>query len=388
MKSDWLCLLEDLGTWTAPLARRFQRQLPRPNTHDALKAKSDALVRALHPRSMRLRLVEVLDETPSTKTLRFARTDGELPPFRPGQYISLTVHIGDVTTTRPYSVSSPPGVGTLDLTVKREPDGFVSPWLCDRQPGWEVVSSGPAGSFVYDPLRDRGPLVLLSGGSGITPFMGMLRHFATVGFPAKTTLLHNSRSPDDVIFEDTFAALAATHDELDVVSVISRPPEGYEGVTGHLDAELIATHVPERDRASFFVCGPDGLIRHVEAQLASLGVPAHAIRREAFGPPSDVTAVDGWPTDVAGDTTFTVELVGKGSVSARADEPLLNSLERAGHSFPAVCRTGECADCRMKVRAGTTWSLPDAGVRDADRKRDIVHTCVAYPTSDLTLDPG
>lgn len=388
MKPDWLCLLEDLATWTAPMRRLVQRQLPRPNSHDALKAKSDALVRALHPRSMRLRLVEVRVETPSARTLRFARTDGALPPFRPGQYVSLAVRIGGVTTTRPFSISSPPGIGTLDLTVKREPDGFVSPWLCAREPGWEVTSSGPAGSFVHEPLRDRGPIVLLSGGSGVTPFMGMLRHFAAVGFPAKTTLLHNSRTPDDVLFGEAITTLAAAHEELDAVSVISRPPVGYAGVTGHLDADLIARYVPDRERASFFVCGPDGLIRHVESQLASLGVPAHAIRREAFGPPSDVTAVAGWPAGVPGDATFTVELVGKGALPARADEPLLASLERAGHSFPATCRTGECADCRMKVRAGATWSLPGAGVREADRRRDVVHTCVAYPISDLTLAPG
>ncbi|MCO4769876.1 MAG: iron-sulfur cluster-binding domain-containing protein [Deltaproteobacteria bacterium] len=388
MRSDWLCLLEDLATYAEPLRRLGRRQLPAPETHSELLGKSRALVNALHPRSMRLRLAENLEVTRSTRTLRFERVDGELPPFRPGQYVSLSVSIGEVSTSRPYSISSPPGIGTLDLTVKREPQGFVSPWLCDREPGWEASSSGPAGSFVHEPLRDRGPLVLLSGGSGITPFMSMLQHFAAVGFPGKTTLLHNSRSTDDVIFGDAVASLARDHEDFDAVSVISRPPADYTGVSGHLDAQLIRERVGELDGASFFVCGPDGLIRHVEEQLALLDVPAHAIRREAFGPPADVTVMPEWPQGIGSDDTFSVSLVGGQTLYARAGEPLLNSLERAGEVIPAVCRTGECADCRMKVVSGDAWSLPGAGVREADRAQGFVHACVAYPTSDLRLDRG
>lgn len=388
MKSEWLCLLEDLGTWLEPLRRLGRRQIGLPTSHDALLAQSEQLVSALHPRSMLLRLLEVIEETPTTQTLRFARIDGALPPFRPGQYVSLTVRIGGVTTTRPYSISSRPGLKHLDLTVKREPDGFVSPYLLDQTPGWEVRTSGPAGSFVYEPLRDRGPLVLLSGGSGITPFMSMLRHFAAVGFPAPVQLIHGSRDVGDVIFGRAAEALAAKHEAFGALSVISQPPPDYSGRSGHLDAELIRERVGELAGANFFVCGPNGLIEHVVHQLRSLGVPGHAIRRESFGPPADVTKVPGWPEDVAASDEFTVEVVGRGRLSVRADEPLLNALERDGQFVPAVCRTGECADCRMKLVSGNAWSLPGAGVREADKSRGFLHTCVAYAASDLSLDPG
>jgi len=385
--SDWLCLLQDLGTWFAPLRSLGRKQLPPGPGPDALRAKSDALVAALHPRSMRLRLEEVIEETPSTRTLRFVRVDGALPPFRPGQYVSLTVRIGETTTSRPYSVSSPPGVGHLDLTIKGEPGGFVSPWLLEQDVGWEVTSSGPLGSFVVDPLRDRGPVVLLAGGSGVTPFMSFVRDFAATAFPAPTTLLHNSRTRDELIFGAEAEVLAA-HEAFTYVPVLSRPPDGDAGPTGHLDAARIREHVPTLDGASFFVCGPHGFIEFVVGELRSLGVPNHAIRRESFGTPSDVTEVSGWPAEVAGDAEFAVEVVGRGVVPATAGEPLLTAMERAGHVVKASCRTGECADCRMKVVAGEAFSLPDAGVREADRAQGFVHACVAYATSDLTVDPG
>jgi ferredoxin-NADP reductase len=388
MKSDWLCLLEDLSTYLAPLRGLRRRRIGPPATHDELLARSEALVAALHPRSMRLRLLENLEETPSTRTLRFARTDGPLPPFRPGQYVSLAVPLDGVATTRPYSISSRPGLDHLDLTVKVKPDGFVSPHLLDRPPGWEVTCSGPAGSFVHDPLRDRGPLVFLSGGSGVTPFMSMLRHFAHVGFPAPVTLLHGSRTVDDVLFGDEGSELAAAHEAFTFVSVLSEPPEGHAGPAGLLDAARIAREVGELQGASFFVCGPEGMIEHVTGALRTLGVPAHAVHRESFGPPTDVTNAAGWPADVDGAATFDVEVVGRGCLTVRADEPLLNALERGGLGAPSGCRTGECAECRMQLVAGRAFSLSGAGVRDADKAQGYVHACVAYAISDLTLDPG
>jgi len=388
MKSDWLCLAEDLATYLAPLRRLGRRQLSAGPDHDELLAKSRALVAALHPTSMRLRLVDSLVLTASTRTLRFERVDGDLPPFRPGQYVSLTLQIGAGTTTRPYSISSCPDAGHLDLTVKRAPDGFVSPFLLEQSPGWEVQSSGPVGSFVHEPLRDRGPLVLLSGGSGITPFMSMLRHFAARGFPAPVQLIHASRHLDDVLFGDEFEALAAQHEELSALSVISRPPPGYTGASGRIDAALIADVVGDVTGRSFFVCGPDGFIAHVVLQLLEMGVQGHQIRRESFGPPDDVTQVHGWPADVAAGERFEVEVAGAGALTVRADEPLLNAMEREGMGVPAVCRTGECAECRVRVVSGEVFSLPNAGVREADQAQGFVHACVAYACSDLCVDPG
>lgn len=385
MKSDLRCLLEDLSTYLALVGKR-PPQLAGP--HEALLGRSQALVAALHPRSMRLRLAACLDETPSTRTLRFERVDGPVPPFRPGQYVSLTVQIGAVTTTRPYSISSRPGLDHLDLTVKDEPGGFVAPFLLRQVPGWEVASSGPVGSFVYDPLRDRGPLVLIAGGSGITPFMSMVRHFSQIGFPAPVQLLHASRSIDDVLFGDELAALAAEHDAFGALSIVSRPPKGYRGPAGHIDAARIAAEVGDVAGRSFFVCGPPSMIESVVGALASLDVPRHALRRESYGPPRDVTASPGWPGDVAAGDEFEVEVRGGGRFDVRADEPLLNALERAGLALPSVCRTGECAECRVRVVAGRAWSLPDAGLREADAAQGFVHACVAYATSDLRVDTG
>jgi len=388
MKAEWRAWLDDLSATFKALWRLAAGPPALEVPHEALLERTEAAVAALHPRTMRLRLVEVVPETPSTKTLRFQRTDAELPPFRPGQYVSLALQIGPVATTRPYSISSPSGLDCIDLTVKNNPGGFVAPYLLEQTPGWEVTSSGPAGSFVYEPLRDRGPLVLLAGGSGITPFMAMLRHFAQVGFPAPVQLLFGSRRADDVIFGDELDRLAAEHAAFDAVTVLSEPPEGYAGPAGFLDADFIGERVGDVAGKSFFLCGPEAMIEHVALALDTLGVPAHAIRRESFGPPGDVAAAPGWPAEVDPSREFSVEVAGHGRLPARASEPLLSVLERGGLSVPSACRTGECAECRMRLVSGTTWSPPDAGVREADAAQGYIHTCVAYATSDVELAPS
>jgi len=381
------------GFW-ADLAQtaRGLREVVRPrrdvptDDQEALLATTQRLVERLHPRRMRLRLVERIAETPTTCTLRFARTDGPLPPFRPGQYVSLSLRIGGVATTRPYSISSAPGRDRLDLTLKVKPDGFASPFLFGEvQPGWEVEASGPAGSFVFEPLCDRGELVFLAGGSGITPFMSMLRHFARVGFPSRVLLLYGSRKIDDVLFGAELEQLHAAHRALEVVSVISEPDEGYRGPTGLLGAELIARHVGDVAGKTFLVCGPEAMNRHVEDALRSLGVPAHKLRRESFGPPSDVTAEPDWPPTVTAAQEFTVEVEGRGSFPARAGETLLSALERHGVVVPSTCRTGGCADCRLRLLQGRVYVLPGAGVRESDRAAGIIHSCVSYAISDVRV---
>jgi ferredoxin-NADP reductase len=362
---------------------------PRPrggDEHESLLASTQQLVERLHPRRMRLRLIERIAETPTTCTLRFERTEGPLPPFRPGQYVSLSLVVRGVATTRPYSISSAPGAAHLDLTLKLKPDGFASPYLFSGvERGWEVEASGPAGSFVYEPLCDRGELVFLAGGSGVTPFMSMLRHFARAGFPTRVCLLYGSRRADDVIFGEELERLRELHAEFEYLSVISEPVEGHRGPTGFLDPELVARTVGEVATKTFLVCGPEAMVTHVAAGLLTLDVPRHKIRRESFGPPSDVTAEPGWPAGIRAADAFSVVVEGRGRFDAVAGEPLLGVLERHGLGVPATCRTGSCADCRLRLLSGRVYELRGAGVREADRAASRIHACVSYPTSDLVL---
>jgi glycine betaine catabolism B len=354
--------------------------------HVARWDQVQAAVERLHPRRMRLRVVEVIQATPSAKTYRLERTDGPLPPFRAGQYVNVFLDVDGVPTSRPYSIASHPGENVLEMTIKDKPGGFVAPYVLNQVGvGDELETTGPSGGFYHEPLIDGEDLVFLAGGSGITPFMSIIRDAVCRGFPLKVHLLYGCRVPEDIIYGDELATLAAEHPGLQYTLVISEPPPGYTGPAGFLDAALIRDRVGEVADKTFYICGPNLMYDLCLAALEALGVSRHKIKRELYGPPSDVTREPGWPAGLAPDAQFAVEVVGRQTVRAAAGEPLLNSLERYGIVVPAVCRAGECSACRIQLLAGRVFMPAQAGVREADREHGYIHACVSYPLEDLRI---
>ena len=355
-------------------------------TTDRFSKSVKVAVERYHPNQMMLKVVDIREETPSTKTFRFERVDGPLPPFRAGQYVNLFVDVDGVPTSRPYSISSSPGETTLDLTVQQKPGGFVTRYLLNElQIGDELKSTGPKGHFYYEPLIDGKDLVFLAGGSGITPFMSMIRTMVHMDEPPNIRLMYGSRTPEDVIFGGELSALASIESNLKYSLVISEPPEGYRGLHGFLDAKLIQDQVGEVQGKTFYICGPNVMVDFCLGALDELGVPQYRIRRELYGPPDDVTQEPGWPEGLSADEVFEVEVQDHGTIHALAGEPLMNSLERHGIVIRAVCRSGECSACRIRLVSGKVFMPSHTALRESDEDFGYIHACVAYPLQDLKI---
>ena len=341
----------------------------------------------LHPRRVRLQVSTVVAETPSTRTLRLVPVDGRLPPFQAGQYITLFLDIDGVRTARPYSLSSPPSqTAYWDITVRRVPDGLVSSHLLDHTAqGTRLESSGPSGTFVFNPVIHPPALVCIAGGSGITPFMSMIREVVTRELPRHITLIYGNRSLDDVIFHEELARLAGVSPRLDYLPVIEQAPDGYTGRRGLIDEGLIRDAAGDISAKVFFLCGPQGLYDHVRPQLEAMGIPRRRLRREMYGAPDNIWQHPGWPVEVKRDARFTVTLGGGRTVTAPATLPLIKSLELGGREIPSLCRSGECSLCRVKLISGRVFQPAGVPVRSSDRRFGYIHACMSYPLSDLEL---
>lgn len=369
----------------------LQREVEERRKHGRVAyqaGEARRVIERLHPARLALELATVLTETPSAKTFRLVPVSGRLPLFRAGQYVNLFVEVDGVHTSRPFSISSPPTqTGHYDLTVRRAPGGFVSDYLLDRaRVGDCFESTGPVGDFTYNPLFHGSALVFLAGGSGITPFMSMIREIADRGLKRRVHLLYGSRTPDDVIFREELGEIARRHSGIVVDTVISEPPPGYEGRTGLLSVECIRECIGEPGGRMFYVCGPQAMYSYCREALASLGIPRRRVRTEVFGPPRDITCEPGWPATVAADARFTVTLAGGKQIPARAGEPLLISLEREGITLPAQCRSGDCSLCRVRLVGGRVYQTMEARLRSSDRRFGYIHACSAYPLSDVALE--
>ncbi|MGR3711944.1 MAG: 2Fe-2S iron-sulfur cluster-binding protein [Shimia sp.] len=350
-------------------------------------ARVKTQIRALHPKRLTLTVAEVIEETATTRPLRLTSYEGGLPPFLAGQYVNLFVTVDGVETARPLAISSAPQErGHYDLTVRKLPGGFVSPWLVEGlQVGAKVSSTGPMGSFYVNPIHHGDDLVFLAGGSGVAPAISMIRDIAARQLPVQFKLIYGSRREDDVIFDQELAALDAAHDVLTVERIISEPDAGYEGRTGFIDAALISELCGPIDGKTVYLCGPPAMNAACTDALREAGVPDKRVYIEANGPPVDPTRRAGWPESVAADHTVTITVKGQGSFEMRAGEPLLNALERAGYNIENACRSGECSLCRIKILSGEVFNPSEAKLRQSDRRFGWVHSCVAYPLTDVEI---
>ena len=342
----------------------------------------------LHPKRLALQVAEIIEDTPSTKTLRLVAVDGQpLPPFQAGQYINLFVEIDGVRTARPYAMSSSPLQRMhYDLTIKRAQGGFVSNYLLDRvSVGQRLSSSGPMGTFHHNPLFHGDDLVFLAGGSGSAPARSMLLNILERELPQRFHLIYVNSHVDDVIYADELRELAAQHENFTLSEIISRPPAGYTGRSGRLNRAMLQELLGEIGDKMFYICGPTPFNDSCVALLGELGVARRRIRVEANGAPKTPHQQAGWPTGVSLDDEVTITVQGRGSFRSTVGEPLLNALERNGYFVENACRSGECSLCRVKLTSGEVFNPQEAHLRKSDRDFGWIYSCVAFPVGDIEV---
>ena len=341
--------------------------------------------RALHPDCQQMTVHKIITrEDGVTKTLILKKADGTPAAFfRPGQYVSLKIRIGNSYVTRPYSISSSPRLtrdGKVHITVKPKEGGFVSDYLLRKAAvGSSILISGPDGQFFHDDIRDSRNVVAVAGGSGITPFISMAFAIRDGIEDFNLTILFGSRTEDSILFRKELDVIQEETDKVKVIHVLSDEEKpGFEH--GFVTADLIRKYAPED--YSLFICGPEGLYRHMEGEVAKLGLPARRVRREILG-----VTLKAEGADLKTYSLRVIQGPQEYTVPARSDESLLVAIERAGIMAPSRCRSGECGWCRSKLVSGSVFIPPrNDRRRQMDRTSDHIHPCVTFPESDIVLE--
>jgi len=336
---------------------------------------------------MRLRVADIIEEKITTKTLRLVSEDHHLPPFQAGQYIALFPEIGHIKTSRPYSLSSPPNQhGYYDITVRRIGNGLVSNYLLNEvKKGDCLITSGPAGNFYFNPLFHDRTMVCLAGGSGITPFMSMIREIVETGLDRDVYLFYGNKELEEAIFHDTINNISDRFENIHYIPVIENPPAGYDGQTGLITGQVINEVLGDLNDKTFYLCGPLGLYEFCIPELEKLEIPRRKIRKEVYGTPLNICHYPGWPEDIGATDTFHLKVNRGQPIEAVATESLLTTLEKNGLIVPSLCRSGECSMCRVKVVSGKVFQPAGVPVRKSDRQYGYVHSCVSYPLEDLEI---
>ena len=354
--------------------------------YPARKGEVQKIIDSLHPQRLDLIVSEITEQTSSAKSFKLVSGNGSLPPFQAGQYVNIFVETGGIRTSRPYSIaSSPTQTGYYEITVRRVEDGFVSNVLLDElKPGDRLQASPPSGNFHYNPLFHGNRLAFIAGGSGITPFMSMIREMADRNLDRRLHLFYGSRLEEDVIYRQEIDRIVEAHRNFTWDLVVSEPSPSFGGCQGFIDAGLIGKRLEGPDW-TFFVCGPEAMYGFCLPELEKRSIPARKIRGEVMGAPKSITSYPGWPKNVKTGDVFQVAVKGKKTIDAVATEPLMISLERAGLTIPALCRSGECSLCRTKLLSGKVYQPNGVKLRKSDRTFGYIHPCLAYPISDVEI---
>jgi ferredoxin-NADP reductase len=230
-------------------------------------------------------LVERRPETESASTLVFEIRGW--PGHLAGQHVDVRLTAPDgYQAARSYSLAAPTNGDRIAITVQRVADGEVSSYLADEARSGDVVEvRGPVGGwFVWKP-EDRGPVLLVAGGSGIVPLMAMIRS-RDGSSPTPFRLIYSVRTPEDRIYDHELRRRATEDDGLEVNFLYTRMlPDGETRSVGRITAEdLVAYGWPADLEPTCYVCGPTAFVETVSDLLIGLGHDSTMIRTERFGP--------------------------------------------------------------------------------------------------------
>jgi ferredoxin-NADP reductase len=367
------------------IRRPGARVAPSAGTAPPPKALTPALAAPRPPSApFVLRLVSIAQQTPDTKTLRFAVYGERKLDALPGQFLTFSFLFDGKKETRCYSIcSSAARSGYVEITPKRVNSGCVSVFLNDRAAiGLTVEAAGPFGQFYLNPADDR-KIVLIAAGSGITPMMAMLRYIDDLCLDTQATLLYCVRIAKDIIFRRELEELQGRLHHFQCHIALSQPDPEWTGAHGHISREFIDKAVPEVKGRVFFLCGPPPFMEVARTILKELGVEPERIRQEVFGragaPPKA-------PSSSAA-TAIPVEFARSGkAVRAMEGQTLLEVAAAAGVEIPSACRQGQCGTCKTRLLHGDVRMSTENGLDAESKALGFVLTCVGHPAGAVRLD--
>ncbi len=238
------------------------------------------------------RIREITAESDVIGSFYLEPCDGEqVIDFLPGQYVGLLLTIDGQSVRRNYSLSNAPGKKWLRISVKREDDGLVSGYLHQHARVGDVLTlTAPCGDFVLDTSSSapRRPLVLVTGGVGITPAMSMLDSCVASGRPI--VFVHAAINSRHHAFASHVEQLAAQHDNLHIVVIYEKPlADDQPDAVGFINTHLLAELLPEDRNVDLYFLGPKPFMACVNQIAGDLQIPADQRHYEFFGPAAELS---------------------------------------------------------------------------------------------------
>lgn len=337
---------------------------------------------------------KIIRETEDAITIYF---DGAGPEFihMPGQYLNIKLSVNGEQLIRSYSLSSKPKDEFPAITIKRVVGGKMSNYILDNAniiEAWEI--DAPIGNFVLDKqIAEQSKIVLLAGGSGISPLYSMLKSIDNSNHIP--LLVYSNKTPEETIFWNELEAMQA-YGRLNICYSFTAP--GYTSTkNNHISGRfnqlvlrsVIKGLIGEFAEAHYYVCGPNGLMDLYKDMLKSLEIPEDHIHLEYFEPvPNPVNEMEtgGTAKDVivnyyednyVNDETQTFECTSL--IEVKPNQSLLDAIKAHNITVPSSCKNGTCGVCWAIKTEGEVRMFHNGALTEEDIAEGIILLCQSYP---------
>lgn len=353
---------------------------------------------------LKIKVSKVVKETSDAVSIYF---EGSQFPYayQSGQYLTLITQINGEEVRRPYSLCTADEIDVNPgVTIKRVPGGLMSNFLNDTiKEGSELEILETMGNFKYDPdLSKERSIVLIGGGSGVTPMLSILKKALKEEPNTKIYFVYVNKNQESTIFYQKFEDLNKAHDNFTLVHYFSddnkKEPVKKKGFARLFSKKARNDEFAHRinepklsdilkgfvvDNAEVFLCGPQGLMEVAEATL-KVNFSHWTVHQEKFFSAKE-EQYEAKATE--GKHKVTIKLNGEAhEMEVGAIKSILFEGLDKGIDMPFSCQSGLCTACMGKCTSGKVEMTENSGLTDAEVEEGYILTCTGHPKSDVIIE--
>ena len=231
-----------------------------------------------------LKISEIKDETPTVKSFKINLPEGLNINFYPGQFFMVSfVNDEKIKTARAYSISSSPAQKQYLEIALNEVAEFTKR-IFSLKPGDFLKFKGPYGKFYFNE-EIKNNIVLIAGGTGITPLIGILRYCTDKNLQNKIKLFYSVKKPEEIIFHDEFKRIKQINSNFEYFITITRPEDHHvwDGRRGRIEHNLLGENIFNFKESIYFICGSKEFVDNIISMLQKLGVERAQIKTDVWG---------------------------------------------------------------------------------------------------------
>ena len=231
-----------------------------------------------------MRISKITDETPLVKSFRAELPKNISIDFYPGQFFMVSfAEDAEIKTARAYSIASSP-LNKSYLEIALDKVGPFTTKLFSMKEGDLLKFKGPYGKFYFNEEM-KNNLVLVAGGTGITPLIGIVRYCNDKKLNNKIRFLYSVRTPSDIIYKEDLEKIKNENNNFDYVVTITRQEvnDSWKGRKGRVDLNLLKENIEDVENSIYYLCGPKDFVHSIIEMLESLGVKKEQIKTDIWG---------------------------------------------------------------------------------------------------------